>query len=242
MIVHDIDEEENLEEERKNSSTVEAQENPSLNSPAAPRTRKAKETQTRLGVGKPLAAGGQGPRAVTRSSGSSRGKESKLSKSHKPKEPTIQEGESFAMIICHYCLNESIRVGSSERSNKRSAFILLSWAFILCISWRLGGPAQGSNEQQNDEHPRLALDNKVFDVNSIVENAVSHMFPKSCKPEFNIPIGPAFAGPNQGFEIGARTIASYKDRRRRTPTQKYEITGSIRKFKCSLCLRHFFEG
>lgn len=93
MIVHDIDEE-NLEEERKNSSE-EAQQNPSLNFPAAPRTRKAKETQTRLGVGKPLAAGGQGPRAVTRSSGSSRGKEAKLSKSHKPKEPTIQEGESL---------------------------------------------------------------------------------------------------------------------------------------------------
>ena len=100
MIVHDIDEEEKLEEEKKNSCTEEAEQIPSLISPAAPRTRKAKETQTRLGVGKPLAAGGQGPRAVTRSSGSSRGKETKLSKSHKPKEPTIQEGESFTMIIC----------------------------------------------------------------------------------------------------------------------------------------------
>ena len=95
MIVHDIDEEENQEEERMNSITEESQQNPSLNFPVAPRTRKAKETQTRLGVGKPLAAGGQGPRAVTRSSGSSRGKEAKLSKSHKPKEPTIQEGESL---------------------------------------------------------------------------------------------------------------------------------------------------
>jgi hypothetical protein len=33
---------------------------------------------------------------------------------------------------------------------------------------------QGSKEQQN-EHPPLALDNKVFDVSSIVENAVSHV-------------------------------------------------------------------
>ena len=97
MIVHDIDEE-NLGEERKNSSTEEAQQNSSLTLPAAPRTRKAKETQTRLGVGRPVAAGGQGPRAVTRSSGSSRGKETKLSKSHIPKEPTIQEGESFTLI------------------------------------------------------------------------------------------------------------------------------------------------
>jgi len=95
MIVHDIDEEENLEE---NTSTEEAQQDPS---PAPPRTRKAKETQTRLGVGRPLAAGGQGPRAVTRSSGSSRGKEAKPSKSHKPREPTIQEGGSFTLIICN---------------------------------------------------------------------------------------------------------------------------------------------
>ena len=98
MIVHDIDEEENLENERENPSAVETQQDPSPISPMPSRTRKAKETQTRLGVGKPLAAGGQGPRAVTRSSGSSRGKE-KLSKSHKPNEPTIQEGESFTMII-----------------------------------------------------------------------------------------------------------------------------------------------
>lgn len=102
--------------------------------------------------------------------------------------------------------------------------------------------AQGSEEQQNDEHPRLALDNKVFDVSSIVENAVSHMFRKSNKREFNIPVGPAFARPNQGFEVGAGTIASYKVRRRGTPTQNHEIAGSIRKFKCSFCLRHLFEG
>jgi hypothetical protein len=106
MIVHDIDEDENLEEERKNSSTEEPQQNPSPTFSAAPRTRKAKDTQTRLGVGKPLAAGGQGPRAVTRSSGGSRGKETKSSKSHKPKEPTIQEGESFTIIICDLLIKQ----------------------------------------------------------------------------------------------------------------------------------------
>ena len=122
MIVHDIDEEENLTEERENPSTEEAQQDPSLTSPAAPRTRKAKETQTRLGVGRPLAVGGQGPRAVTRSSGGSRRKETKSSKSHKPKEPTIQEGESFTVIICDLLTKQKfIRIGSSERSNKRSA-------------------------------------------------------------------------------------------------------------------------
>jgi len=58
------------------------------------RTRKAKELQTRLGVGKPIIAGGRGPRAVTRSAGSSRGKQAKSSKSLKPTEDTIEEGLS----------------------------------------------------------------------------------------------------------------------------------------------------
>ena len=141
-----------------------------------------------------------------------------------------------------YRLSESIRIGSSERSNKWSVYILHSWAFISCILLRAGEPAQGSEEQQNDEHLRPALDNKVFDVSSIVENAVSHILPKFSKPEFNIRIGPAFARPNQGFEVGARTNASYEGRPLRSPTQKYESSGSIRKFKCSLCLRHLFEG
>ena len=93
-----------------------------------------------------------------------------------------------------------------------------SWAFISYIFLRVGGPTQGSKEQQNDVHLHLELDNKAFDVSSIVENAVSHMLPRSSKPEFNIYIGPAFARPNQDFEVGARTIASYEGRHRRTPT------------------------
>ena len=107
---------------------------------------------------------------------------------------------------------------------------------------RVGEPTQESEEQQNDEHLRPAFDNKVFEVNSIVENAVSHSFPKSSKPEFNIRIGPAFARANQGFEVGARTNANHEGRPRRSSTQKYESPGSIQKFKCSLCLRHLFEG
>ena len=90
--------------------------------------------------------------------------------------------------------------------------------FHLIHFLRVGRPIQGSKEQQNDEHLRLELDKKAFDVSSIVENAVSHMFPKSSKPKFNIRIGPAFARPNQDFEVRARTIASYEGRHRRTPT------------------------
>lgn len=65
--------------------------------------------------------------------------------------------------------------------------LLHSLAFISCILLRVGAPVQGSEEEQNDERLRLALDNKAFDVSSIVENAVSHMFPKSYKPELTYP-------------------------------------------------------
>jgi hypothetical protein len=65
-------------------------------------------------------------------------------------------------------------------------------------------------------------------------NAVSHLFPKSSKPEFNIRIGPAFARANQGFEVGARTNASHEGKPRQSSTQEYESPGLIQKFKCSL--------
>ena len=82
-----------------------------------------------------------------------------------------------------------------------------------------GEPAQGSEEQKNVEHLPPALDNKVFYVSYIVENAVpvSRIFPKSSKPEFNIRIGPVFA---RRFEVGARTNARYNGRPCRSPAQK----------------------
>ncbi|PPQ89398.1 hypothetical protein CVT25_002216 [Psilocybe cyanescens] len=89
MIVHDVSEE---EEEIDTAEQTEETQIPEP--PTAPvRTRKAKELQTRLGVGKPVLAGGQGPRAVTRSSGSSRARKSraKSSLSTKPMETTIEE-------------------------------------------------------------------------------------------------------------------------------------------------------
>lgn len=97
MIVHDIsddDADRTLPEITEEVSLLEpsTEAAPSVLPPA--RTRKAKELQTRLGVGKPIIAGGHGPRAVTRSSGSSRGKRAKSSKSLKPTEDTIEEGLS----------------------------------------------------------------------------------------------------------------------------------------------------
>ncbi|KAG6846018.1 hypothetical protein H0H87_011066 [Tephrocybe sp. NHM501043] len=60
--------------------------------PLATRTRKGKE-QTRLGVGRPVVAGGAGPRAVTRSLSVTKGKRGKGSRSLKPIETTIVEEE-----------------------------------------------------------------------------------------------------------------------------------------------------
>lgn len=91
MIVHDINEDEQEEEEMQSEETAE-QTIPQPVEVPPPRTRKAKEMQTRLGVGKPLAAGGQGPRTVTRSSISSKGRRAKSSRSIKPMEATIEEG------------------------------------------------------------------------------------------------------------------------------------------------------
>lgn len=89
MIVHDISGDED------NS----AEDQPEPVAPVAPaRTRKAKELQKRLGVGKPVIAGGQGPRAVTRSSGSSRSRQTRLSRSRTVLESTIEEGLLHVLI------------------------------------------------------------------------------------------------------------------------------------------------
>ncbi|KAI6044954.1 hypothetical protein EDC04DRAFT_179654 [Pisolithus marmoratus] len=66
---------------------------PTLPSPRQPpRTRKAKETQYRLGVGRPAVAGGSGARAITKSvSVSRKSRRGKSSASVKPSEATITE-------------------------------------------------------------------------------------------------------------------------------------------------------
>jgi hypothetical protein len=86
VIVHDTDEEdwENTVEEKPSTTEV------LKSDPLAKRTtRKAKETQFRLGVGRPKVAGGAGPRAVTKSVGVIKGKRS--SKSTKIAEDIIAE-------------------------------------------------------------------------------------------------------------------------------------------------------
>ncbi|THH02866.1 hypothetical protein EW026_g76 [Hermanssonia centrifuga] len=75
------------------ASTSNAPTEPSPPSGPASRTRKAKVTQFRLGVGRPTAAGGSGARAVTKSLSVSRGGRIRGSKSMKPQETAIQEEE-----------------------------------------------------------------------------------------------------------------------------------------------------
>jgi hypothetical protein len=68
--------------------------NPILSrSPRPDQSRIAKESQTRLGVGRPIIAGGSGARAVTKPPGLSSQKRGK-SRGIKPTEATIQEGGS----------------------------------------------------------------------------------------------------------------------------------------------------
>ncbi|KAI0824208.1 hypothetical protein BC628DRAFT_1411133 [Trametes gibbosa] len=96
VIIHDTDEEDNITEETHRQSVAPT---PSSDSeapppPPPPRTRRAKETQYRLGVGRPTVAGGRGARVVTRATSFSiKSKRGKGSKSVKPTEAVIQEEE-----------------------------------------------------------------------------------------------------------------------------------------------------
>ncbi|KAI0068415.1 hypothetical protein BV25DRAFT_1818823 [Artomyces pyxidatus] len=89
MIVHS-----DSEDEADGSETQpETLPQPAVESGPATRTRKAKEGQLRLGVGRPIAAGGSGARAVTKSVSTAKGRRGKSSRSLKPVEDTILEEE-----------------------------------------------------------------------------------------------------------------------------------------------------
>ncbi|KIL70695.1 hypothetical protein M378DRAFT_6630 [Amanita muscaria Koide BX008] len=109
MIIHDVDDEEGQSRKPSHADAKNPPDNtnlsrlpeipqqqrrPTFTVPAINRTRKAKELQRRLGVGKPVAAGGPGPRTITRSTTLSRGRQTRLSKPFKA-EVTIPEEESI---------------------------------------------------------------------------------------------------------------------------------------------------
>ncbi|KAF7347724.1 hypothetical protein MVEN_01529600 [Mycena venus] len=96
VIIHDTDDEEEEENDQKidheeTENQPEPQPEPEPIIPPSNRTRKAKDTQTRLGVGRPVAAGGNGPRAVTKSVSVAKGKRGRNSKAVKPVEEAIPE-------------------------------------------------------------------------------------------------------------------------------------------------------
>ncbi|KAM5538177.1 hypothetical protein V8D89_008064 [Ganoderma adspersum] len=95
VIIHDTDEEDNANTDGAltSLSTLPSSE-PEAASVLPPRTRRAKNSQYKLGVGRPTAAGGSGARTVTRSTSlSQKGKRAKGSKSIKPMEAVILEEE-----------------------------------------------------------------------------------------------------------------------------------------------------
>ena len=77
--------------------------------PSLPRTRKAKDTQRRLGVGRPIAAGGSGPRAVTKSLSVSRSRRAKSSRNVIPVEDTIPEEGALPLSYPLNALNRASR-------------------------------------------------------------------------------------------------------------------------------------
>lgn len=102
MIVHEIIEDEAEQENEQQMDERGAHTQPVEQPP--PRTRKAKELQTRLGMGKPVIAGGKGARNITRSSTGSIGsmpKRTKSSRSMIPTEATIIE-EGRTLIASHH--------------------------------------------------------------------------------------------------------------------------------------------
>ncbi|KAI0724410.1 hypothetical protein C8T65DRAFT_563689 [Cerioporus squamosus] len=95
VIIHDTDEEDNGATDDQFTSGLSAPPSEASTAPAPPpRTRRAKDTQYKLGVGRPTVAGGHGARAVTRTASlSQKGKRGKGSKSVKPTEAAIAEEE-----------------------------------------------------------------------------------------------------------------------------------------------------
>lgn len=95
VIIHDINEEEEVVE------TIEQPEEQKCLPPVAStsRTRKARDTQYKLGVGRPTIAGGSGARVVTKSVSVSRGsKRVKSTRNVKPSAETIVEGELYLSL------------------------------------------------------------------------------------------------------------------------------------------------
>ena len=105
MIVHDTDEEDEATTQPKSDASkipqpVVQQRVAQPPPPPVTRTRKAKETQLRLGVGRPKVAGGVGARAVTKSFSVPKNNK-RVSKSVKISEAVIpEEQDPGTLYVC----------------------------------------------------------------------------------------------------------------------------------------------
>ena len=110
MIVHSDTE----EDEGHHAAKPESEAVSGLNPGPMTRTRKARDAQLRLGVGRPPAAEGRGPRAVTRSVSVAKGARSRSGRGAKPTSSPIVEGSYrfyhfrlpliiLESIICSLC-------------------------------------------------------------------------------------------------------------------------------------------
>lgn len=95
MIVHSDTE----EDEDHNAVKPESEALSGLNPGPMTRTRKARDAQLRLGVGRPPAAAGRGPRTVTRSVSVKRAR-SRSGRGAKPASTSIVEGSSGPFHLC----------------------------------------------------------------------------------------------------------------------------------------------
>ena len=117
VIIHDTDEEDNAVTDDPFTSGLSAPPSEESTAPAPPPRRRAKETQYKLGVGRPTAAGGHGARAVTRTASlSQKGKRGKGSKSVKPTEAAIAEEEGSFLFVPTYFPTFSVAHTHSPRA------------------------------------------------------------------------------------------------------------------------------
>ena len=102
LIIHDIEEQkpemDTISEEPEYEQGEPMQVQPT---PQPVRTRKAKELQTRLGVGRPTIAGGSGARAITKSSSGSKSRRGRSSRMGSRLDAAIPEGEQPPTPLFH---------------------------------------------------------------------------------------------------------------------------------------------
>ncbi|KAG0709000.1 hypothetical protein DFH29DRAFT_890071 [Suillus ampliporus] len=139
VIIHDTDDEEEAIEQ------VEMEQEPEEHKPLpppvdpTPRARKAKDTQYRLGVGRPIIAGGSGARAVTKSISVSRSsKRAKSMKNVKPSEETIAEEPEPEP--------EPIPAGTLSEQAGPSDTLLISQHNSIPLQTQTEGMAQSSSQ------------------------------------------------------------------------------------------------